>query len=235
MTEIHKNSIIRKEMNEPRKETLMKTAVLFDLDGTLWDSSAQVAASWDAAIRDMNLPYHVTQEMMYGFMGRTMNEIAYMLFDKEPKDRAVELLRICTDYENKYLEDHGGILYDGLAETLAELKKEHFLAVISNCQEGYIEAFYRFHDMGKYFDDLENNGRTGLGKADNIKLLIERNNIERAVYVGDIMGDYESATAAGIPFIHAAYGFGTVPEGTPKIDRFTDLPAVANRILTSAL
>ena len=32
------------------------------------------------------------------------------------------------------------------------------------------------------------------------------------------MGDYNSAKEAGVDFIHAAYGYGSVPVGTPKID-----------------
>jgi phosphoglycolate phosphatase len=55
-------------------------------------------------------------------------------------------------------------------------------------------------------------------------MVVERNNLDKAVYVGDIMGDYESAMKAGIGFIHAAYGFGTVPAGTPFINSITELP-----------
>ena len=42
------------------------------------------------------------------------------------------------------------------------------------------------------------------------------NKNESAVYVGDTEGDENAAHAAGIPFIHAAYGFGAAqnPEGT---------------------
>ena len=128
-----------------------------------------------------------------------------------------------------YIEEHGGILFDGLEETLAALKEEYFLAIVSNCQEGYIEAFLKHHKLEKYFDDTENYGRTKRCKGDNIRLLVERNNLD-AVYVGDTMGDYDATMQAGLPFIHAAYGFGTVPEGTAKINDIRELPEKVKEI-----
>ena len=53
-----------------------------------------------------------------------------------------------------------------------------------------------------------------------IKLIVERNNIDEAVYVGDIQGDYDSSKRAGVKFIHAAYGFGTIDDDVPAIRKF---------------
>ena len=51
-------------------------------------------------------------------------------------------------------------------------------------------------------------GDTGKAKADNIRTIIEQNHLQHAVYVGDTDGDYKATREAGIPFVHAAYGFG---------------------------
>ena len=108
-------------------------------------------------------------------------------------------------------------------------QKGYFLAIVSNCQEGYIEAFLAYHGLEKYFDDTENFGHTGHGKGDNIRLVVNRNRLEQAAYLGDTQGDWEAAREAGIPFIHAAYGFGTVPAGTPAIRSIQELPALLDR------
>lgn len=209
----------------------MKKGILFDLDGTLWDSSNAVTDSWNEKIEEFpEIEDKLTYEQMRGYMGKTMDEIAYACFHQVSKERALELLHICTEYENEYIEKHGGILYDGVEEVLAELHKEYFLAIVSNCQMGYIEAFLEFHKLAQYFDDTENYGRTLLSKGENIKLVVERNALTEAVYVGDIMGDYNSTMEAGLPFIHAAYGFGQVPEGTPRITDIRQLPQRAKEV-----
>lgn len=209
---------------------MKKKAIIFDLDGTLWDSAQAVVDSWNEKITYFpDIDYYITMEQMYGYMGKTMEEIGLSFFNTVSRERALELLKICMDYENLYIEEHGGILFDGLEETLAALKEEYFLAIVSNCQEGYIEAFLKYHKLEKYFDDTENYGRTKRCKGDNIRLLVERNNLD-AVYVGDTMGDYDATMQAGLPFIHAAYGFGTVPEGTAKINDIRELPEKVKEI-----
>jgi len=60
---------------------------------------------------------------------------------------------------------------------------------------------------------------------------VERNGLTDAVYVGDIQGDYDATMEAGIKFIHAAYGFGTITQETAKISSFAELPKVAAEIL----
>ena len=72
--------------------------------------------------------------------------------------------------------------------------------------------------MEKYFDDYECAGRTGLSKGDNIKLVVQRNHLQKPVYIGDTISDYAAARAAGVPFIFAEYGFGEVenPDYTAK-------------------
>ena len=203
---------------------MKKKAIIFDLDGTLWDSAKAVVDSWNEKIAEFpDIDYFITLEQMYGYMGKTMEEIGLSFFHTVSKERALELLKICMDYENAYIEEYGGVLFEGLEKTLAKLKENYFLAIVSNCQEGYIEAFLKYHKLGNYFDDTENYGRTGRCKSDNIKLLVERNQLD-AVYVGDTMGDYDATMQAGLPFIHAAYGFGTVPEGTEKISDIRELP-----------
>ena len=222
-----KKANTQKTTKTPRK----KYGILFDLDGTLWDSREGVAESWNEYLDTIpGNTYHMTTERLQSLMGLTMDRIAAAFFDQETPERAMELLTGCTDNENDYLSRHGGILYPDLEETLSLLHEEYFLAIISNCQEGYIEAFLKYHRLEKYFDDTENYGRTKLEKGENIRLVVERNHLTKALYVGDIMGDYNSTMEAGLPFIHAAYGFGTVPEGTPAIQNLPELPKTAKKV-----
>ncbi|WP_028516444.1 HAD family hydrolase [Ruminococcus flavefaciens] len=203
----------------------MKKGIIFDMDGTLWDSSANVAASWTEAVRksEYDLP-DISQKDVMGVMGLTMDKIADKLFGTLPKDKRMELLDICCEKENTYLLQHGGVLYPDLEKTLKRLKTKYHLYIVSNCQKGYIEAFLEHYGFGKYFDDIECYGNNLKGKGDNIALVVKRNKLEKAWYVGDIQGDYDATMQAGLDFIHAAYGFGKIKQTVPELAQFSDLP-----------
>lgn len=210
-----------------------RKGILFDLDGTLWDSAEAVTLSWNRVLERTGRPERMTTEWMYTLMGKTMDDIAMAMFPTEKHEEAVRVLGICMEEENAYVREHGGKLFPGLEEILAELKSQGwFLGIVSNCQEGYIEAFLAYHQLEKYFDDTENVGHTGQGKGHNIRLVVERNRLERAIYLGDTQGDYDAATEAGVPFLHAAYGFGTVPAGTASISDIRELPDAAVKLLS---
>ena len=61
-------------------------------------------------------------------------------------------------------------------------------------------------------------------KGENIRLVMERNHWKSSIYIGDTEGDRQAALTAGIPFIHAAYGFGQVAEASPRLQDIRELP-----------
>lgn len=210
----------------------MRKGIIFDMDGTLWDSAAQVAESWNAVLDKeyKDVKKRISKEDMYRVMGKTMDVLAEILFPDVEEQRRSEMLKKCCAYENEYLSGHGGKLYPDLEEVWKELSKEYDLYIVSNCQKGYIEAFLKYYHLEKYIKDTECYGNNELSKGDNIRLIVERNQMEDAVYVGDIQGDYEASKAAGIKFIHAAYGFGTIDEKVPHINSLKELPAVVKEV-----
>ena len=201
--------------------------LMFDLDGTLWDSAQGVAESWNEVFlkADPSLP-PLTAEDVHGVMGMTMKEISQVLqpgMDPEIRDRVFEE---CCRHEVEYLYDHPGQLYPRLRETMEELRCMGYeLAIVSNCQRGYVEAFLHSSGAGDLFLDYEEWERTGLVKGENIRLVMERNGYAKAVYIGDTRKDQEAAQLAGIPFIHAAYGFGETVRPDGVITALADLPA----------
>ena len=209
----------------------MKKGIIFDMDGTLWDSSENVAISWTEKVRELGYDFpDITQQDVMGVMGLTMDRIADKLFGSLPLEERRELLDRCCDNEEQYLLRHGGVLYPDLEKTLMRLKKKYHLYIVSNCQSGYIETFLEHYGFGEYFDDIECYGNNLKGKGDNIALIVSRNGLDKAWYVGDIQGDYDSTMEAGIDFIHAAYGFGTIDHPVPELERFSDLPGLMKEL-----
>lgn len=211
----------------------MKKAIIFDLDGTLWDASEPIAESWNVYIR-MKAPdvdKVITKDDIRGVCGKTMDEFADILIGDLEAPLRYELMEGCCAYEVEYLKGNGGMLYPELIETLKKLSKKYHLYIVSNCQVGYIQDFIDWSETADLFEDTEDFGTTGKGKAENIRLLCERNQIDRAVYVGDTIMDYRSTVEAGMPFIFASYGYGKVEEDVPVIDCFAQLPEVVSGIL----
>ena len=83
------------------------------------------------------------------------------------------------------------------------------------------------------FIDYEEWERTGLTKGENIRLVMERNRFPQAIYVGDTQKDQDAARLAGIPFIHAAYGFGRVQSPDAVIRSLAELPDVIDAMAAS--
>ena len=160
-----------------------ETLIMFDLDGTMWDSAVGVAASWNEVFReaDASLPA-LTAEDVHKVMGMTMKEISQVLQPTMDPATREEVFERCCRHEVDYLYDHPGDLYPGLQETLDALRGMGYeLAVVSNCQLGYVKAFLHSSGLGDRFIDYEEWERTGLSKGENIRLVMERNGYREAI------------------------------------------------------
>lgn len=212
----------------------MKKGILFDLDGTLWDSSAECTEAWNDVIREQtDRTEQFTVDDMHNFMGRTMEAIAALMFPSLPEAERLHILTLCTAHEHAYLRTHPARLYDGERAVMEKLAEEYALGVVSNCQDGYIEIYLDQCGFSGLFCDHECAGRTGMSKGQNIRLVMERQGITDCVYVGDTQGDADAAKEAGIPFIHAAYGFGRPDFCAAAVRDISELPAAAAKIFES--
>lgn len=203
----------------------MYDGIIFDLDGTLWDSTDAAAVIWkEVAAEYDEVKDEITADRLKSLYGLPLEVIAVKLLPSIPEERAIEIMWESTKRQCPYLIEDGGILFPGLIKTLDVLKEQYKLFIVSNCEEGYIQCFLDAHKLHNYFADFEYPGRSGLLKADNIRLVIERNGLKNPVYVGDTLGDATASKEAGVPFIYARYGFGDVPEYDAWIDSLEELP-----------
>ena len=203
----------------------MIDSIIFDLDGTLWDSTKQIAASWNRTV-EKELGYNpgYSANGLKPYFGKVMSDIATGLFPTLSVEKRTALMNLCALEENEYLLDNPGILYPYLEHTLAKLSGRYDLFIVSNCQSGYIEAFLEISGLSLYFKDHLCPGDTGRPKAFNIAAIKSKHQLHAPVYVGDTEGDRSACLACDIPFVYASYGFGSPKSFIAKIADLSQLP-----------
>jgi phosphoglycolate phosphatase len=201
-------------------------SLIFDIDGTLWDSRSLVAEGYNIQLEAEGLQHlAVDAEALKPLFGKVMTEIADVLFASIPVPERYALLDRCMERENRHLFESpcDTIGYPRVKETLEQLAKKHRLFIVSNSQCGYPELCIDKLGLGDYIQGHLCFGDTGTSKGQTIRTLIQRHNIGSCVYVGDTQGDYEATLEAGVPFIWAAYGFGSPSGYDKKIEKIEDL------------
>ena len=200
-------------------------SLIFDIDGTLWDSRALVAEGYNLQLKDEGLEHlFVNAEQLKSLFGKVMTDIADVLFAEIPLPERYALMERCMARENQYLQDNPcAIGYPGVKEVLTRLAENHRLFIVSNSQRGYPELCIRKLGLEGCITAHLCFGDTGTSKGQTIRTLMERHKIVSCAYIGDTQGDYQATVEAGIPFLWASYGFG-VPEGyAARIDALSDL------------
>lgn len=205
--------------------------IIFDVDGTLWDSTEQVAFSWTQAIKEnTDLDLTLTGSGIKCHFGKTMDAITAALFPTLSLEEQKNMGELCYAYENAYLTDHPGILYPNVKETFQKLSQTYDLYIVSNCQCGYIEVLLKSTGLEAYVKDHLCFGRTHRPKNETIRMLMDAHHLNEVVYIGDTLGDYQACQIADVPFIFAEYGFGEVSENTMRIKDISELPALLSKL-----
>ena len=212
------------------KRLISKKAILFDLDGTLWNALDTITEAWNKAMKEHNLKYSFSLETMKSFMGLTPKETAPLAFKDVDLNKGLEYFVLCLNEEIKYLRVHPGKLYEDEEEVLKELSKHYPLFIVSNSDKGYIEDYLNAYDFNKYFKDHVCAGDTDLEKWQNILYIKNKYQLEEIIYVGDTKKDLNESIKAGVKFIHASYGFGEIEEEVLKISKLRELPDLIKKV-----
>lgn len=195
----------------------MKTMnLIFDLDGTLWDASREIARSWTDILQPDS---PIVPDDIRAVAGLPMDAI----FEKLGLPFEDDLYHALIEAEHQAIREDGAILFPGIREGLARLSQCYNLYIVSNCQQGYIELFLDRMNMSAYFQDHLCWGDTLTPKGQTIRTLMMRHGMSEATYIGDTRGDQTAAAQADIPFIFVNYGYGEAEEPVQRIDQFLDL------------
>ena len=200
-------------------------SLIFDIDGTLWDSRALVAEGYNIQLHAEGLDHlFVNADMLRPLFGKVREEIANVLFASLPEAERDPLMIRCMDAERIHMAQQPcRIAFPGVEETLEKLAKKYRLFIVSNSERGYPELCMEKLGISHLFSGHLCFGDTRTCKGETIRRLMETHSITSACYIGDTQGDRDATVLADLPFVYCAFGFGQVDGYWKKIDKFEDL------------
>ncbi len=183
--------------------------IIFDLDGTLFNSETSVLPAVQEALKNIGLPASKV-DFILSLMGEeTRNFCTKLLssYGKEGMEKYDDFLKALWVSEAKHIKINGE-LYDGIRDILEKLSVQgHILTICSNATTEYIDYVLETQGIGKYFD-LIKSAESMTDKGAGVKELMESVEHSKAVMVGDRTHDLEAARVNSIPFIGVLYGYG---------------------------
>ncbi len=201
-------------------------SIVFDLDGTLWDTTPACAVAWNEVLAAHSVPYRtITAEDVQRVTGKPHDECIRTTFTDVPEETVESMIEATAVADNEAIERMGGVLYEGVGAGLKELSKSYRLYIVSNCQSGYIETFLAQTGFADLFEDFECYGNTGQPKGKNLAAVIARNNLKSPIMIGDAEGDETAARQCRIPFVLVTYGFGRAIAPDEEFNSFAELMA----------
>ncbi|MCM1537076.1 MAG: HAD family hydrolase [bacterium] len=209
------------------EQTIKADSIIFDVDGTIWDSRDTVAEAWNAVMERYYPQKGVfPKEFLTGLFGKTMEDIAAALFPELHGEERAQMAERCFQYENELLEEKPGKVYDGVKETMALLSERFPLFIVSNCQCGYIEACMKGAGIASYITDHLCYGDTLAPKSETLRRIAAKHGLRQPVYVGDTQGDADACKEADIPMIFVTYGLGKVEKPRLSAASIRELPKI---------
>jgi phosphoglycolate phosphatase len=189
-------------------------AIIFDIDGTLWDACPTTAKAWNAGLAELGIGLKISADQVRSVAGNPYDKCLDIIFPGL-RVKYPALRKTLEEYEMKAVESFGGEFYKGVIESIPKLACETRIFLVSNCLVWYLDLFFRFSGLKPILAGYDCNGMSGLPKNEMLARMIGDYSLHNPVYVGDTGGDETAAKLAGIDFIHASWGFGK-PEGEAK-------------------
>lgn len=197
-------------------------AIIFDIDGTLWNACPETAKGWNIAFTKLGINKKVTPEQVESVTGKPYDEVVDELFPGF-REKYPTLLDTLKDHGIEVLKSESGKFYNGVIAGIKKLASEYQIFLLSNCQKRYLNLFLNFSELKPYIAGYDCNGLSGLPKNKMLSNIKSNYSLENPVYIGDTAEDENAAELAETEFIHVSYGFGSPKKKVKSFNSFDDL------------
>ena len=188
--------------------------LIFDLDGTLFDSAPEILKCLKKVFELNRL--QSLNDLIESLIGPPLKEMLKKLVQKKDLDMVDKIIKDFIDlYDSEYCFKTK--LYDGVKETLEILAKKKKLILITNKRISPTEKMLKNSGIIDIFDDYFSVDPSDISKKDK-SILIENTikdldiNPYNSAYIGDTEGDFIASTNNGIKFVYAGWGYGNYVE-----------------------
>jgi len=197
-------------------------AVIFGLDGVLWNTCELRAKAWTEAISQMGGHRVIDSHDIESISGHILADALKELIPTLGEQHFFQVLSVINQTEKKWIEPNPGCIYEGVLETLPQLAQKVPLYLVSSSQQWYAEAFLNHTKTSSYFSDWNSFGRSNRSKEEMIKEIVEKHQLKNPLFIGDTVLDSMAAQRASVKFGFVTYGFGSV-KAQPKFEKFSEI------------
>jgi len=190
-------------------------AIIFDIDGTLWDACPATAIGWTSGLAQLGIDREVSSNQVRSVAGNPYEKCLDIIFPGLRIKYPV-LRETLEEYEKKAIESGGGEFYEGAIAGVRELASKAKVFLVSNCQVWYLDLFLKFSGLKPVLSGFDCNGMSGQPKNEMLARMKSNYSLHNPAYIGDTAGDETAAKLAGMEFVHASWGFGK-PGGNIKV------------------
>ena len=195
-------------------------ALIFDMDGTLWDAVETYTLAWNEYFKRRGLSTFLTKSGLDALMGLEEQKFLEIVLPDFTHEDRKSCYKEVIQLQYDLIDEIGGHIYPGVQKYLPLLHKKYQLFIVSNCPKNTIQHFMKFARIEHLIKSSLSHGQNYKPKHENISSLIVDNNLKNPRYIGDTQGDMIQSQKAEVPFVFMTYGFGTCNNFEKSFDDF---------------
>lgn len=212
----------------------MKRAIIFDMDGTLFQTNLILEPALEATFEELRrkklwegaAPVEKYREIM----GATLPEVWQTLCPHHAEETRKSSNALFHEHLIRFIKGQKGALYDQVEETLEQLSSKYRLYIASNGQVEYLKAIVETYRLDRYIENTYSIERIeSRNKSELVQLVKEENEIKNGFVVGDRASDIRGAKDNGFTSIGVRFDFSQESElkqADYVVDSFSDILAI---------